>query len=133
MILDKLFKFPVVMIDGDNEDKKARTSDALALDNEQDADMIIGEAECPYYDFVSVTDRWLPSDESLQKALEGNFEACGVTFSQSGTFIVPWNKKKFKRELSKFIATMPKEQELLMTHEDLIQFIKKDDKLPEGD
>ena len=45
--LEKLFLFPIVMVDGDNEDRKARTSDGLGLDNEQEIDLIIGEAECP--------------------------------------------------------------------------------------
>ena len=125
-MLDKLFSFPIVMIDGDNEDRKARTSDIMALDNEQAADMIMGEAECPYYDFVSVTDRWLPNEESFDRALEGKFDACGVIFSQSGTFIVPWNKKKFKRELNKFIEALPKEEDIIVTDEQLIHLIKKD-------
>lgn len=127
-MLDKLFSFPIVMIDGDNEDRKARTSDIMALDNEQVADMIMGEAECPYHDFVSVTDRWLPSEESFDKALEGKFEACGVVFLQSGTFVVPWNRKKFKRELNKFIESLPKEEDIIITNEQLIHLIKEDGK-----
>ena len=127
-ILENLFTFPIVMIDGDNEDRKARTSEMMALSDEQTADMILGEAECPYNDFVSVSDRWLPSEESLNKALEGKFEACGVVFSQSGSFVVPWNKKRFKRELNKFIQNLPKEHEILVTNEQLIEIINKDGK-----
>lgn len=112
-MLDKLFVFPIVMIDGDNENRKARTSELTGLDNEQEVDLIIGEAECPYYDFISVTDRWLPTEASLEKALEGTFEACAVEFANSGSFIIPWPKKKFKREFAKFIEGMPQDTILI--------------------
>lgn len=91
------------MVDGDNEDRKQ----SLALPGENEVDIIIGEADCPYYDFISVSDRWLPTEESFRKALDGEFEACYVVFSISGSYVVPWNKKKFKRELAKFTKSQP--------------------------
>lgn len=110
-ILTKLFRFPIIMIDGDNEERKMEKNKLMDKE-EAEVDIIIGEAECPYYDFVSVTDRWLPTEESLEKALQGTFEACNVIFSQSGPFIVPWTRSKFKKELAKFIEKQPKQQEL---------------------
>lgn len=109
-LLDTLFTFPIIMVDGDNEEKKHRSKkrlEELGLDEEDDeqVDIIIGEADCPYFDFLSVTDRWLPTSESVNRAIEGKFEACFVMFSQSGNYVVPWNKEKFKEELRKFIES----------------------------
>jgi hypothetical protein len=99
-MLDTLFKFPIVMVDGDNEEKKHK----LGLPNEEAVDIITGEAECPYYDLISITDRWLPTEDSFQNAMEGTFDACYVIFGASGSFVVPWNKEKFKEEYRKFMA-----------------------------
>ena len=95
---------------------------------------MIGEAECPYYDFLSISDRWLPTKESFQNALEGNFDACYVLFNSSGSFIVPWNKEIFKTELKKFMDALPKEPEikvLIGDQEQIMKFFKKEDKKDE--
>ena len=107
--LDHLFTFPIIMIDGATEDKKEHNSEILGLPLDEEVELIEGEACIPYYDFISVSDRWLPTDQSLQNAVEGKFEACGVLFAHSGTFIVPQNKKEFMRNLSKFILKQPKD------------------------
>lgn len=135
--LDKLFAFPIIMIDGDNEERKASKRDqygSLGINNSDDddeeIDVIIGEAECPYYDFVSISDRWLPTHESLQKAItERKFEACNVVFAQAGTFMVPWSKKRFKKELSKFMETQPQAMdiELSILPKDLEKILKETD------
>ncbi len=112
------------MIDGDNEERKQSRNQALALptsDDDNEIDVIIGEAECPYYDFVCVSDRWMPSQKSLEKAMDSKFEACNVVFGQSGNFMVPWPKKKFKRELEKFIATQPKQVEVTFDLKKIIE------------
>lgn len=101
-MLDTLFKFPIVMIDGDNEEKKHK----LGLPNEEAVDIITGEAECPYYDLISITDRWLPTDESIENAMNGQFDACYVVFGASGSFVVPWNKEKFKQEYRQFMQSI---------------------------
>lgn len=106
-MLDKLFKFPIVMVDGNKEEEKEQRRKNLSLDEPSDADMIIGEAECPYYDFVSVTDRWLPTEDSYENATHGKFDACSVYFAQSGTFVVPWNKEKFKKQMKAFVDKLP--------------------------
>lgn len=90
------------MVDGNNEEKKNERGMSLGLPEDEEFDIITGEAECPYFDFISITDRWLPTSESLQKALEGKFEACYVLFANSGGFVVPWTKSKFKKEFKKF-------------------------------
>lgn len=98
------------MVDGDNEDKKIENSEKLGLDQEEeDVDIIEGEVCCPYYDFISVSDRWLPTKDSLENALGGKFDPCGVLFAHSGTFIVPWTKERFKKEFRKFLDKMPKD------------------------
>lgn len=119
-MIDELFKFPIVMIDGDNEERKNKDKQRFGempnTDEEEEGeyDMVFGEAEYPYWDFIGIEDRWLPSKESLQKALEGRFEACIVRFANVGQLLVPWTKKKFKSEIQKFgdeyeIAHPPKE------------------------
>lgn len=125
-MIEDLFAFPIIMVDGDAEDKK----DILGLPNDSDIDIITGEAECPYYDFVSVCDRWLPTEDSLDKAMNKEFEACGVTFMQSGSFIVPWPKAKFKKELAKFISKLPKKEPKVkfVTKEDLLEMFKDEEK-----
>lgn len=107
-MLDEFFTFPIVMIDGENEERKLRESTKYGdIPNanpteEQEYDMVYGEAEYPYWDFIGIEDRWLPSKESFDKALVGNFEACIVRFVNVGQLLVPWSKRKFKRELMKF-------------------------------
>lgn len=115
-MLDDLFSFPIIMVDGDNEEKKQEQNSKLGLDQELgEVDIIEGEAECPFHDFVSVSDRWKPTDKSFDLALGGKFDACYVIFAQSGTYLVPWTKKKFKTELKKFIDSRPKDEEEIRT------------------
>lgn len=102
-MLDILFKFPILMLDGNMEQKKSKKADLYGDDTVDDLDIIEGEAEVPYIDFLSIQDRWIPNPESWEKARNGQFEACFVTFSGSGSFIVPWTKDKFKKELRKFV------------------------------
>lgn len=123
------------MVDGNKEEEKEREMQRLALDtNPREMDIIVGEAECPYTDFVSISDRWLPSNEdSFQNALGGKFDACSVYFFQSGTYLVPWTKNKFKRELKKFIDNLPIKEEtpnikiLNVTKEQLLKRLKEPD------
>jgi hypothetical protein len=109
-MLDELFKFPIVMVDGENEErkriKKEEESDRMALPKSLEADeydLIYGEAEYPYLDFIGFEDRWLPSTDSFDNALRGKFDACMVKFVNTPQLLVPWSRKKFKDELSKFI------------------------------
>lgn len=106
--LDELFKFPAIMVDPDKEEEKMRRTESFAMKEEEPMDLIYGEAEFPYYDFVGITDRWLPTQESMNKALEGEFDACMVIFANVGPFLVPWTKSKFKKELRKFVSELPK-------------------------
>lgn len=102
-MLDILFKFPILMLDGKIEERKSRKSELYGTEEDSELDIIEGEAEVPYIDFLSIQDRWIPNPQSWEKARKGHFEACFVTFSGSGSFIVPWTKEKFKKELRKFI------------------------------
>lgn len=108
-MLEHLFKFPIAMVDGNREEEKERQGQILAIETDP-PDVIMGEAECPYYDFISVADRWLPSDKSFNRALDGKFDACSVIFQNSGTFVVPWSRAKFKEELTKFAESVKKEE-----------------------
>jgi hypothetical protein len=106
-MLEEFFKFPIVMIDGDNEERKVKDKQRFgdlpqAGEESEEYDMVFGEAEYPYWDFIGIEDRWLPSKESLQKALDNRFEACIVRFANVGQLLVPWTKKKFKAEILKF-------------------------------
>lgn len=107
-MMNELFTFPIFMVDGDNEEKKLerkmRNEDLLGdvETEDEELDIIYGEAEYPYWDFIGIEDRWLPTDDSFKKALDGKFEACMVRFLHVGALLVPWTKRKFKAELAKF-------------------------------
>lgn len=98
MIQKKLFKFPMILIDG-HEDEQRRK---LTNDDNYDTDYIVGEAEVPYYEFLCVYDRWKPITKSLNNAYQGKFDCCSVNFGECGIFLIPWSKERFKREFFKF-------------------------------
>lgn len=130
-MLELLFKFPIVMVDGDSEEKKHR----LDLPNDDGSlDLIYGEAEIPYHDFVGVVDRWLPTRDSLERALDRDFDACFVNFGAAGSFLVPWSKEKFKREFKKFTLNIQIDPDsnmrVINNKRQLIDFIKE---LPEDE
>lgn len=104
-MLEDLFPFPVILIDGRNEEEKSRESDRLGIasEEEEELDIIYGEAEYPYFDFIGIEDRWIPDKDSFNKALKGKFNGCLVKFANIGMLLVPWNKEKFKEEISAFI------------------------------
>jgi hypothetical protein len=107
----ELFKFPIILIDGSMEDKKMKDSEILGLSLEDDEpDIIYAEAECPYYDFLSISDRWLPTEESFQNAKKGIFDACNVVFLNSGAFVVPMSKEEFREALDSFIDGYTEEE-----------------------
>ena len=108
-MLEEFFKFPIVLIDGDNEERKEIEKERYKAltnkeveDESEDYDIVYAEAEYPYWDFLGIEDRWIPTNESFQKAISQNFEACLVRFANVGHLLVPWTKKKFKKEIQKF-------------------------------
>lgn len=109
MRLRNLFKFPTVMVDGENEERKQSKMDMMG-EGDMEYDILYGEAEYPYFDFIGVEDRWLPTKQSFEKAMDGRFEACGVRFMNVGERLVPWSKKKFKAELQRFIDELIEEE-----------------------
>lgn len=104
-MLEELFTFPVVMVDGDNEERKYKEktkNESLGFEQDNDDyDIVDAEVEYPYYNIIGIEDRWLPTKDSFDKARRGRFEACLVRFT-TGVFTVPWTRKKFKAELLKF-------------------------------
>lgn len=107
-MLEDLFVFPVILVDGRNEEIKAADKDkekllGLSDEPEEELDIIYGEAEYPYYDFVGIEDRWEPDTASFEKALKGKFNASLVKFTNVGHLLSPWNRAKFKTELAAFI------------------------------
>lgn len=122
-MLEQLFKFPVVHVDVDNEERKILGKQKYGdLPNQtqepEEYDIIYGEAEYPYWDLIGIEDRWLPTKESFEKAMAGEFEACLVRFVHVGHLLVPWTKDKFKKSLLKFaerydVEHPPKEQKVI--------------------
>lgn len=106
-LLQNLFKFPALMVDADMYDQKEKRNQLLALEEDTDLDIIRCEVECPYFDFVSIADRWIPTAESRDNAKAGVFNHCFVVFGTSGSYTVPWSKEKFKKELVKFAERLP--------------------------
>lgn len=111
--LTDFFSFPVITADGEAEmkkihklnDKKQRYGDMPNDEPEEiePLDTVTATAEYPYTLFIGVVDRWLPTEESFDKAKGKNFEACLVTFANLGTHVVPWTRQKFKEKFSKFV------------------------------
>lgn len=108
-MLDKLFRFPIVMFDAEGEEKKQKLG--LPSDEDSDYDLIIGYAEYPYYDFMGIEDRWIPSKESLANAKEKRFDGCAVKFANVGMMLVPWTRAKFKEKIKDFAEKMNKEED----------------------
>lgn len=111
----ELFKFPIVMIDGDNEERKSASNRLMGMGIGEEGvpdeyDIIYGEAEYPYWDFIGIEDRWIPSKASAENAMNGKFDACFVKFANVGHILVAWPRKKFKAELKKFIEEYEKEE-----------------------
>jgi hypothetical protein len=104
--LKSLFPFPIVMVDLENEEKRRGSSHLYDPKNEGDPDLIYGEAEHPYFNFISVEDRWLPTMESKERAGSGVFDACSVNFANTYEKLVPWNKKYFKEQYLKFVNSL---------------------------
>lgn len=104
MITDDLFTFPIVMVDGENEERKERENNLFGQTEaeEPEYDIVYGEASYPYYDFKGCEDRWLPTKRSLQKALKQKFDACIVRFVDAGQFLVPMSKEKFRETWEEF-------------------------------
>lgn len=107
-----LFTFPILLIDSENEERKRKTRDILGnKDDEEGYDVAKAEAQYAYYNFRGIEDRWLPSEESFDRALEGKFDACSVIFVHSAPVLVPWPKQKFKDRLAEFARKRQEEME----------------------
>lgn len=131
-MLDNLFKFPILMVDAADAEKNKNLRPSYEDD---ELDIIIGEAEMPYQDFVSILDRWMPNRESLERAREGDFDACYVTFQGSGSFLVPWKKERFKKEFVKFVSGLMEVNDgpnvkLITNKQDLKDLLEQ---LPDGE
>lgn len=102
MILDELFSFPIVITDRKNEEAKD-----LYGSKDMEIDIVIADAEFPYYSLVGISDKWMPDEKSFHRALEDSkFNACLVTIANVGTFLCPWNKEKFKKHYREFVAAL---------------------------
>ena len=111
---EDLFTFPIVMVDGENEERKEKNNNLYGKEDEPEYDIVYGEAAYPYYDFVGFEDRWLPTQRSLQRALKQKFDACIVRFANIGQFLVPMNKSDFRTQIEEFAdqrEKMPEEKE----------------------
>lgn len=112
--LSDLFAFPAIETDVYSEYKKMKEKlekrekfGSMPNDNDDEVieppETITGTVEYPYTLFVGISDKWLPDEDSLERAKKGRFDACAVTFASVGTFIVPWTREKFKEEFCKFV------------------------------
>lgn len=99
MNYDNFFKFPIILVDVDHEERKLTEGRT-----DQDVDYIMGEGEVLYSDpVIRLMDMWLPTQKGVNKALDGRFTACEVTFADAGGFRVPWTKSRWKKEHSDFV------------------------------
>lgn len=116
-LIKDLFTFPIVMVDGENEERKEREMerDSNLVPNQEpieiEYDIVEGVAEYPYYDFVGIEDRWLPTKKSLRRAMRQKFDACIVRFDNVGQFLVPLTKEEFKERFRVFSEQREQEKE----------------------
>jgi hypothetical protein len=98
------FKFPIIVVNSDWEELERERKDKSGVEITLDTDYVIGECEVPHYDrLANIYDVFRPSEASFAKAKERIFNACTVVFEGAGSYTVPWNKDKFKREYNKFL------------------------------
>jgi len=107
MKIDDLFNFPIVMVDGENEERKEKDKSRYGdipgkEDDTPEYDIVYGEATYPYYQFLGAEDRWLPTQRSLKRALSQRFDACIVRFLHVGQLLVPMTKEKFLTSIREF-------------------------------
>lgn len=103
---DDLFKFPILQIDGNYEERKQTKSVEGEI---PEPDLILSVAELPYWDFIGIKDGWAPLDSGFELAVAGKFECCTPIFRECGSYIVPWSRAKFKEEFQNFLKTLPEE------------------------
>jgi len=131
---EELFTFPVIMIDPDKEDERDELTQSLGIKvQEEDPEILIGEAMVPHWDFLFIRDRWNLTEESYKKALLGKFECCLVVFDQCGTFISPLSKEKFLKKLDEFRERLPKPERPQLFMIDLTKPVMDASKVQEGD
>ena len=140
-ITEDLFTFPIVMVDGENEEQKEKEQERFGNISSTEKepveyDIVYGEASYPYYYFMGFEDRWLPTQKSLQRALRKKFDACIVRFENVGQFLVPLSKEKFKETIEEFSSQreeiIEKDEKqnvkvMEITHEMLANLINKKD------
>ena len=120
MAVDNLFRMPVILIDGRKEDQGKN----LGIPGEANIEYVVGDLEVPADDFIGVVDRWLPTDESYEKAQEGHFEACYVIFGHSGNWVCVWNKEKFKRKLREHQAAQAGDDKTIVLNMEQVEYLK---------
>ena len=104
--LDKLFSFPMVLVHAEDEDMNSRLGLPSNSNDEDKYEIIEGEAEYPYYDFVGIEDRWLPGRRYLDEARSGSFTGCAVKFANVPQILCPLPKEEFKKRLGDFIENI---------------------------
>lgn len=118
-MLDELFKFPIILIDEEEEEKRKKDADLEGTPYEAEA--IYSFTEQPYFKFESIIYKWLPTQESKDKAREGIFEASIVDFGDS-RFLVPMTKDEFKKKFKTFCDKMEKKEQPLPERSMLLTF-----------
>jgi hypothetical protein len=128
---DEWFKFPIIVVNADWEELERQKKERSGEEITADFDYIVGECEVPHYDtLLNIHDVFRPSEKSFNKAKDARFDACLVVFDIAGTFTIPWNKEKFKREYLAFLDTIKEEKTELMQisldemPQDMIDFLK---------
>lgn len=116
MNIKDLFTFPIVMVDGENEERKEKDRDRLGDipgqdDSDTEYDIVEGEARYSYHDYIGAEDRWLPTQKSLRRALRKKFDACIVRFDNIGQFLVPLTKEEFEEKIQAFADSREEEPE----------------------
>lgn len=111
---DEWFKFPIIVVNREWEELERERKEKVGEEITVDLDYVIGECEVPFWDeLLHLYDVFRPSEKSFNRARDGKFNACSVSFKMAGEYTIPWTKAQFKEEYSKFLETIKEEQEIV--------------------
>ena len=111
---EEWFKFPIIVVNREWEELERERKEKVGEEITVDFDYIVGECEVPYWDeLLHIYDVFRPSLKSFNRARDGKFNACSVSFKMAGEYTIPWTRAQFKEEYSKFLETIEEEKEIV--------------------
>lgn len=132
---DDFFTFPSIHIDGDYEITKEERKEKMGGEVEFNPEYLICYTEVgPDDEVMFLTEAWYPSESGFAYARDNEeFPCTRVTFGNAGTFLIAWNKNKFKKLWSDFKDGLPKMEIIHLKGEEQIENFLNKLKKPEDE